>query len=271
MRDIITILLLLIPAALFANTENNGRGARAVALANAFVAVSDDPWVVSYNPAGLAGAKSFAASLFIVPEQFGLSELRTFSAAAVLANPLVNVGAALDHAGVSLFRETSLTIACGREVAQGVALGIAATVTRVSFERYGSTTVLSIDLGASISLLEDLRLAYCWKNVTAASLAASADNLPQIQSMGIWYQVGRESQVTFDVEKDIRFPFVVKGGYEHWFFDSVALRFGCSNNPDKFSCGIGVLLSHWEFSYALYTHAQLGVTHQLGLSLRFPR
>ena len=42
--------------------ENNGRGTKAIGMANAFVAVSDNCWAISYNPAGLVrGIRPFSA------------------------------------------------------------------------------------------------------------------------------------------------------------------------------------------------------------------
>src|SRR5664279_1875174 len=57
--------------------ENNGRGTKAIGMANAFAAVSDNCWAIDYNPAGLAGITAIQCSAFIVPDQFGLQELRT--------------------------------------------------------------------------------------------------------------------------------------------------------------------------------------------------
>ena len=271
MRTFVLLLLSLIPAAFASSYEKNGRGARPIAMANAFVAVPDDPWTPWYNPASLATVSCFKSSLCFVPEQYGLRELRTMSAAAVLPTSLVNVGLVIDDFGSPLYRESTVLFGFGRAIESGVAIGVAANVEMIMIERYGTASVVTIDLGARVELLECLSLGYAWKNIGAATIGASHDALSQIQIVGLCYSPNDLAQMTLDLEKDIRFPFVLRGGIELHLLDELVFRFGCSTNPDIFAVGFGARLAGWECAYALNTHAQLGLTHSIGISFEIPR
>jgi hypothetical protein len=102
----------------------------------------------------------------------------------------------------------------------------------------------------------------------AARIGATAEPLPQIQMLGVSYEFSKSSRLLIEWEKDIRYPFSFKGGCEQRFFGFLSLRFGVSTNPDKFSFGIGASQSFVEFSYATYSHAQLGWTHQIELAFQ---
>ena len=262
----VMVLLAFLPWVAFAGLENNGRGARPIALANAFVAIGNSPWSTFYNPAGLASARTMEGSIFLVPEQFGLKELRTVTAAAMVPLGVATVGIAFGRFGFELFRETTVAFAAGTYIDEGIAVGGTFNLVRISFDHYGSTTTPAFDVGALVNVVEGLHLGFEWKNVTAATVGGTGETLAQIHDVGMCYEFSEDSRIAVELEKDIRFPFSIKAGYEQWFLQMLSLRFGVSSNPDKFSFGLGVCIAGIDFSYAGYSHAQLGWTHQIELS-----
>jgi hypothetical protein len=262
------LLLMLWSAAAIASTGDNGRGAKAIALGNAFVAIADNPWAVAYNPAGLTQLTTFQGSIFFVPRQFDLPELKTASLAVAVPFPFVSCGLSVEQFGFDLYRETSLTIAAGRTIDWGVSAGISLNLQRISIERYGSTQCLTVDLGLLARALDNLAFGFAMKNIAAAKIGSKGERLPQTLLMGVRSTPLPEFQLTLEMEKDTRYPFIVKAGVEQRFFDVLALRLGVASNPDKFSGGFGVRLSVFEFSYAGYSHAQLGWTHQIEISFQ---
>lgn len=267
----VVFLLTMLPRIVFAISEDNGRGARPIALANAFVAVANDPWSASYNPAGLARVLALKGSLFLAPEQFGLAELRRISAAAAIPLGPASAGLILEQFGFKLYRETTLKIGVGKLLDEGVAGGLTVNLVRCSIERYGSATRATLDAGFLVDLVDDLHVGFDWKNVGSTTMGASGESFPQVQSVGISYDLSTESLALVELEKDIRHPFVVKAAIEQRFLDVLEVRFGVSNNPDKFSIGFGVHHDGFEFSYAGYSHSQLGWTHQIEVSFALPR
>jgi hypothetical protein len=200
-----------------------------------------------------------------------MKELRTISAALAFQTPFINLGVVVDDFGSALYRESTAAVGVGGAVGDGAALGIAVNIGAISIERYGAATTVTLDLGVRLEVVKNLNLGYTWKNISGATVGSSRVSLPQIQILGACYNPHALAQLMVDLEKDIRFPFVVRAGIELNILDQLALRFGCSNNPATFAVGFGATVSGWECAYALNTHPQLGMTHVIGVSFEFPR
>ncbi len=262
----VMFLLTSLPWFAFAGFESNGRGARPIALSNAFVAVGNSPWSTAYNPAGLASCNAFEGTLFLSPQQFGLKELRTISAAGVVPFSGGSVGVIVGQFGFDLYRETAYTVGVGGTIDDGVAVGGAVNVVRLSLAQYGTAAIPSYDVGALVEIVSGLRMGFDWKNVTAATIAGSGESLPQVLATGLCYDLSDVARLTMDLEKDIRFPFSLRMGLEHSFLHVLTLRFGMRSNPDTFSVGLGLQIDGFVLSYAAYSHSQLGWTHQIEIS-----
>ncbi|MBM4161726.1 MAG: hypothetical protein FJ217_11600 [Ignavibacteria bacterium] len=258
---------MLVPFAI-ASAQNNGRGSKAIALGNAFVAIADNPWAVACNPAGLGQLASVSGAVFFVPRQFELAELKTTSVAAAVPLGPATLGVSVEQFGFELYKETNATIAAGRNFGWGLSAGIAINLHRISIDRYGSTGRLTVDFGLLARAQDDLTFGFALKNATAATIGQTRERLPQTFLLGMRYAPWSDFLVTLEAEKDNRYPFILKGGIEQRFFEILSLRIGASSNPDKFSAGIGARYSIIEFAYAGYSHQQLGWTHQVEISFQ---
>jgi hypothetical protein len=247
--------------------ENNGRGTRPIALANAYVAIADDPWAAYYNPAGLARVKSLSLSTFVSPAQFDLNELRTVCLGVSFPTGVGGVGIVFDQFGFNLYKETSAALAFGCAVNDWITLGVTTHLQKVAIDRYGSSLRCLLDVGGMASLTDDVCVGWCWTNITQSSVGMKSDQYPQIMSMGVCYEITEHSRLAVELEKDIRYPIIKKFGFEQDLFEVLSVRLGLSDNPDKCSCGLGVRTAGFEFSYAGYSHSQLGWTHQVELSV----
>ena len=263
----VCLVLVAFPVVSHSGFERNGCGTRAIGLANAYVAIADDPWAVFYNPAGLARISSIRAAAFFSPAQFGMSELRTVCAGATFPTSLCTGGMVIDHFGYDLYNETSVGLAFGMNVNEWIAFGATTHLNRLAIQGYGTSARFVLDAGGIASVAEDVRLGWCWKNITQSTVGVQSEQLPQIFSMGVCYEITEHSRLAAELEKDIRYPIIKKFGYEQQFFDVLYVRLGISDNPDKFSCGFGITVAKCEFSYAGYSHPQLGWTHQVELSV----
>ena len=266
----VTLLVAAFPVAAHSGFEKIGGGTRAIGLATAYVAIADDPWAVFYNPAGLAKISSLRAAAFFSPSQFGMKELRTVSACATLPMRYCTGGVVIDQFGFDLYRETSISLGCGTSLDEWISIGMTAHFNRLAIEGYGTTSRVVFDAGGIASIAEDVRVGWCWKNITQATIGAQSEQLPQILSMGVCYEITEHSRLTVELEKDLRYPIIKKFGYEQQLLDVLSLRLGVSDNPDKFSFGLGIRVADCEFSYAGYSHPQLGWTHQVELSVSLP-
>jgi hypothetical protein len=269
-RIILTVAgLFIFPALLFSAGENNGRGAKAIGMANAFVAVADNPWAIQYNPAGLSRIPSLQISGFIIPQQFDMPELRTTALAMALPLKEASLGAAIDRFGFDLYNETTVSIGTGTALSKNIFCGVALNYHRLAIAGYGSTGTYSADAGVLAEIIPSVMLGGCFKNITNASVVKGEDDLPQIFSVGVAWKPMSDLLLTSEIEKDIRYAASIKAGIEKTFFNLLALRFGIANNPDKYSAGFAVTYAGMEFGYAGYSHTELGWTHQIELSFQF--
>jgi len=251
--------------------ENNGRGAKAVAMANAFTAISDNCWAIDYNPAGLARIAEFQCSAFIVPEQFGLQELRTTAFAAALPFSLAAIGIKAEKFGFDLYSETEFGLAFAAKIDKNISGGLSLGYHRLDIARYGNAGSYFIDAGMIAQVVNCVHAGFSIHNMTGAVIGRTEEKMPQICALGMSWAPSFGFQISIEMEKNIRFPASIRMGIEQVVFDVIALRVGIANNPDKYSTGIGVRYSVFEFGYAGYSHPDLGWTDQIEISFRFDK
>jgi len=262
-------IFLVIPLTLFAH-ENNGRGTKAIGLANAFVAVADNPWAVSYNPAGLAQLITPEFSAFFVPQQFGIPQLRTIAlSGACTINP-GTAGAFVEQFGFDLYKTTDVGLGYGLAINNSISIGVTTELEQVSIDRYGTSHTLTFNGGLQGKPLPGLSIGFCLTNLSAATISQNRERLPQTMFLGASFSPVEGFTIVSELEKEVEFPLVAKFGVEEEFFGFLSLRCGVADNPDKFSAGIAVRYSEFEFGYAGYSHPDLGWTHQIELTLRWP-
>lgn len=262
-------IILVISFATLSAHENNGRGTKAIALANAFTSVADNSWAVSYNPAGLAQLVSPEVAAFFIPQQFGIPELRTISlSGAYCINP-GTVGTFVEQFGFDLYRTTEIAVGYGFALDSGISIGVSIDIERLAIERYGVSHNATFDFGFLGRPVADLSLGFCMKNVTAARIGTNRERLPQYFLFGASYTPFRDFCLVSEIEKDLQFPLAVKVGVEERFLGFLSLRCGVGNNPDRFSAGISVQYATIEFGYAGYSHPDLGWTHQIEIAMRW--
>ncbi len=265
MKAIALVLLVPLSAAI---ADNNGRGTKAVAMADAFVAVADNSWGISYNPAGLVQCGLFQASAFFVPQQFGLPELRTTAVSASCRIRPGTAGILFEQFGFDLYKTSTVQVGYGIAVGSNIAIGATAEFRHISIERYGAATGSTVDVGCMGWPTPDLALGFALRNATAATIGGQGERLPQSIFFGVSYSPGAGFLAVTEIEKDPLFPLVFKAGFEQTILGFLSLRCGVSNNPDKFSVGFATRVRGVEFGYAGYSHPELGWTHQVELTIR---
>ncbi|RPI03569.1 MAG: hypothetical protein EHM64_12105 [Ignavibacteriae bacterium] len=251
--------------------ENNGRGTKAIGMANAFAAVSDNCWAINYNPAGLVRLTSLQCSAFIVPEQFGLKELRTTAFAAGVPLSIGSFGITAEKFGFELYAESDYALAYAANVEKYISAGVSIEYHRVDIARYGTSSGIIFNGGIIAQVFDKVSAGFSIHNMTGAVLGNTHEKLPQECMLGVCWSIHRGLQLSIELEKEIRFPASIKMGVEQIVFDAIALRAGAADNPDKYSVGIAVGYSLFEFGYAGYSHPDLGWTHQIELSVKWDK
>ena len=262
--------LLILHPTLFA-MENNGRGTKAIGMANAFAAVSDNCWAINYNPSGLARITAFQCSAFIVPEQFGLQELKTTALAAATPLSFATVGMKAEKFGFDLYTETEFGIALAAMIDRNISAGFSIDYHRLDIVHYGTAGSFSLEGGLKAHVLERVDVGFSIHNITNTALGTTDEKMPQVCALGACWSYVPDLQISLEIEKDIRFPASLKLGIEQIVFKAFALRAGVATHPDKYSIGIAARYSFFEFGYAGYSHPDLGWTHQIELAFKLDK
>jgi hypothetical protein len=274
-----------------------GLGARPVAMGEAFVALADDLNTTAWNPSGLAQIQGSQAGFMhnIYLQDTSMEYLayaqNLFTGAGIGANvTYLNYGSLDKYDEVNglpvaqgSFTPTEFTgtIGYGQWLMPGLAVGASLKMISqtIDTEQY---TAVAVDLGGLYkTAVAGLQLGLAVQNL-GTQLAGA--NLPQNLKVGAAYilPVKISTHDTWNTLVDVNVPFgdtsytSVNVGTEYWYNQVVALRVGyqIENTGDLggvtgLTAGAGVKLAMFNVDYALVSFGDLGLTHQLALSVGF--
>ncbi|MGE5400609.1 MAG: hypothetical protein ACM3S2_09410 [Ignavibacteriales bacterium] len=261
-----TYFFLIVSSSLFYAQLNPG--ARQIAMANSDVAQSNDVFAVFNNPAGLAQVGWREFGIFYSPSPFGLQELAQGAFAYNEPTGIGSFSLGATTYGFELYRENRLSLAYACKL-PAICLGAAVNYNNVSIKNYGAAGAVTLDLGILAGLTDYLSWGLSIHNLFHSSFGNEKDQIPQIFSSGFSYRASDEITLNASLEKDRAYPPSVRAGIEYDIIRYLALRIGLSTEPDKFTAGIGLKYSYFEFDYAVFSHQDLGITHQAGVLISF--
>jgi hypothetical protein len=254
-----------------AGFERRDQGARPIGMGGAFVALADNVWAIAFNPAGLSRLHGDEVSAFYSPQPFGLKELSFASFALVHPISRGSFGLLVNRFGFELYREVSGIFAYSNSYKDAFSFGIDLTYNSLTIKGYGSASAIGVDVGLLTTVLAGLRWGFFASNINAPTIGQVKEKLPQMYSSGLSYSPTKGLLLDVDVVKDVRYPTLIRGGIEYDIVDAVSLRAGVGSNPTKFSSGFGVHYSLIHFDYAMTTHPDLGLSHQISVAVDFNR
>ena len=244
-------------------------GARQIALANSDVGLADDVFALFNNPAGLSQLKWREIGLYYSPAPFGFTEMANGFIAYNESFSFGSIGIGCMTYGFELYRENRFTAAFSYNYKDRFFTGLSLNYHSVSIKKYGSTGSLYADIGGLVYLAEFFRLGFFIHNINHASFGRNKDQIPVIFNTGLSVDLLENLSLNAAVEKDIRYNAVICAGFEYRIIKYFSLRSGFSNEPSRYTAGVGVSYSSIELDYAVFTHPDLGLTHQAGLIIRF--
>jgi len=170
--------------------ENNGRGAKAIGMANAFVAFADNIWAIDYNPAGLTRLHRIEASAFVIPEQFGLAELRTGALGIAIPLSFATMGCTIEQFGFDLFKETEWRTGVGIKVDRSVSIGASLNLHYLEILKYGFSRCASLDGGILAQVSERISMGFNLQNIVQTILGSMGDRYSQVAAFGVcWFPI----------------------------------------------------------------------------------
>ncbi len=243
-------------------------GARQISLSNSAVAGPGDAFSLFDNPAGLSLNKTREFGVFYSPSPFGLKELANGSI--VFKEPL-GFGTAAAGAtvyGFELYKETRFIagFSAGSSFIKG---GAAVVVHRITIKNYGSSTAFILNAGILINLMKNFRWGFAVQNINGATIGSEPDQLPVVLESGIGYDFNFPVTFNLALKKELFNKLTVLSGIEYRPVKYIAMRTGFGTGTSKVSAGIGIIFSPVEVDYAVFTHPDLGITHQIGMLVTF--
>jgi len=244
-------------------------GARQIALSNSDVALSDDVFSVFNNPAGLSQFNWREIGIYYSPAPFGLSALANGYAA--YHEPIGSgaVTAGFMTYGFELYKETKIALSYSYNLKNKFFAGVTAIYHNLKIQNYGSGNSFSFNLGGLAYITNHLRMGFVIHNISRATFGKEENQIPMILNIGASYDLTNNFSFNAAIEKDIDFTAAIHFGAEYSIIKYVTLRIGFSNEPNTLSGGIGINYSLFQIDYAVFTHQDLGLTHQAGIIIHF--
>lgn len=220
------------------------------------------------NPASLGGLAGTTVA-FSGAQGFGLSELRTVSAAAAVHTSFANVGIQAQAFGFDAYREMKFGAGLGKGITFGssrnVILGVLAQYQQVSIPNHGNAGALGVSVGMQTRMTNRVSIGMQATNVNRPNYTENEDLARSIRA-GVAYS-SDNLLLLLDVEKDVRFPVSVQSGFEFKPVSALSIRAGIGTAPVRYSAGVGFSMSKIKADIAVQRHQLLGWSPALTLEV----
>lgn len=244
-------------------------GAKQISLSNSDVALSNDVFSLFNNPSGLSQIDWREIGIYYSPAPFGLTELANAYVAYTEPFSFGSVAIGGMTYGFDLYRESKIVLGYSYNYQNKFFAGAAFNFHTISIKNYGDDNALYFNLGGLVYLSEDFRLGFSFQNINRATFGNDDDQIPVLLNAGISYDLINSLSINAAVEKDLRYKTSLMFGVDYDLIEYLSFRSGFSNEPSRFSAGIGINYSIISLDYAMFTHNDLGLTHQFGLLISF--
>jgi hypothetical protein len=254
--------------------ENMESGARADGMAGAFTAVADDASAIHFNPAGLnqihrTNVYGFYELLF-----GGVDENlhnATLNAAVPLPGGWGTAGASIQEMGFVLNSERSLTLSHGFGLGKDLNVGYSLIGYNVAMKDLGQAFAFGVDVGFHAKLAKRWGIGFSAHNLNLPSIGRDVKTeLPFLLNFGLAYMPVSGITSTFAVSKENGQATRLAVGQEFEIVQNLlTLRAGVQTEPVRFTFGLGTGTGNIHLDYALLTHSDLPLTHNVGLSVTF--
>ena len=202
--------------------------------------------------------------------RFGLKALLHQSAAVSYPLSTFHLGMGTTRFGSGLYQETTMTLLAGKRVKPSLDVGVAITLYQLFIKDYSSQNSLGVTFASRLHLTEQLEWSTTLQNINNPHLSSCREPLPQIITTGVSFLPIPKVKTLFEWEQDLEYPGRAKFGILCRPFRWLRFALGYAANPGQVTGGIELSFKHFSFDYAATTHAQLGLSHWLGLGLNFP-
>lgn len=242
-------------------------GGRSAALGNASSTISDN-WSLFNNAAGMAKVKSTAAN-FAYSVNPSLPGGNRAAASISLPLGIGTFGTGVFKFGDELYSEHVISAGYANQL--GLAsLGLKVNYIQFKAEGFDTHSALSINFGGIAELTPKVLIGAYILNLNQPKLSGD-ENLPAILVSGVQFHPQENLVLLFEIEKDLHYKPIIKGGVEYAVHKKVKARTGFNLNPNSIHGGIGYQSARLIIDYALQYNAALQTTYQLSTCYLFSK
>ena len=260
-KSLLIICVLLFEILNLYSIENYPAGARSLALSHSFISMPD-VWATFHNQAGLAGFQSISSGVFY-ESKFQVDELSLIAGATILPVKGGVFGISFFQFGKGPFKENKIGLAFAKKISEILSAGIQLDYLSQTFpENERSKGFATFEGGIIFSPVKDLFLGAHVFNPILGGIESPAgkQKMPAVFRVGGHYNFDDTVLITFETEKNTDNPFLFKSGIEFSPVENLALRFGVSGKPIKYTAGIGYSTGKLTTDIGFSYHGNLGVT-----------
>ena len=242
-------------------------GSPAAGMAEAGVA-QRSAWAAFYNVGGLAWCKQTTV-IAGYDNRFGFSE-GLHAAGVGLVKPLgFGVGSlSVYRFGDALYSEDQISLGLSHQVSQ-FSFGLRLSGYQYHVETVGTNFTSTIDVGGVAQLSSDLAFGMQITNLTQAKKSrVTQEKIPTRIQTGVAYRPGESVSLAVEVEHEAGESTNAKIGAEYTVLKKISFRCGIQTVEFQHFFGLGLAHQLLQIDYALRTHSELGLSHQLSLAYK---
>lgn len=227
-----------------------------------------DVWSLTNNIAGLAKSDDIAAGFSYEALPSAPFFNRTAAVFALPVRPGV-AGIGVFRFGDDLYNEQILSAGFANKF--GLAsLGIKLNYLQYQVSGRGTTSALTVSFGGIATLTPQLLFGAHILNINQPVIdKLSEERAPTKLQATVAFVPSTKLTVAAEIEKDLRYPAILKAGIEYQALKKISFRTGFNLRPQATFFGLGFTPRKFVVDYALQLNHVLGVTHQATITYRF--
>jgi len=230
-----------------------------------------DAWSVFYNVGGLAWVKK-TTLVAGYENHFGFSEGLHTAGVGIVRPTRFGVGSlSVYRFGDALYSEDQIALGFGHHISQ-FSFGLRLNGYQYHIETVGTRFTTAVDVGGIAKLSPELSFGMQITNLTQAKKSRfTEEKIPTRVQTGIDYRPTKTIRLVAEVEHQVHQKTNAKFGMEYTALKKISFRCGVQTAHFRQFFGLGLNHRLLQIDYALRTHRELGLSHQLSLAYKLER
>ena len=227
--------------------------------------VLSNSWSPFNNPAGISSTEQITGVLGY-QTSLNFSPFSTVSAG--LTVPIkFGVGAfSVYRFGDDVFSNQMVGFTFAKKIGI-MSLGIKASLLQYQIQDFGKRSIFTAEIGGIAELSPTLNFGAHIYNFTQSIIAVdSQEKIPTIIRLSIDYHPNEQLNLYVEGEKDIELTADLKFGLSYSIIENLILRTGFSTITNRHSFGAGLQLKRFSIDYGIQSNAEIGGSHNFGLT-----